>query len=60
MVHPQLGDFPMQNVVPKLSDTPGEIRWVGPELGQHTDEVLAEVLGVTADEAARWRDAGVI
>jgi formyl-CoA transferase len=60
MVHPQLGDFPMQNVVPKLSDTPGEIRWVGPELGQHTDEVLAEVLGVTADEAARMRDAGVI
>ncbi|HPG15503.1 MAG TPA: CoA transferase, partial [Microthrixaceae bacterium] len=44
MAHPQLGDFPMQNVVPKLSDTPGEVRWVGPELGEHTDEVLAEAL----------------
>ena len=60
MVHPQLGDFPMQNVVPKLSDTPGEIRWVGPELGEHTDEVLAEVLDLSADDAARLRDAGVI
>ena len=30
MAHPQLGDFPMQNVVPKLSVTPGEVRWVGP------------------------------
>ncbi|HNA37483.1 MAG TPA: CoA transferase, partial [Microthrixaceae bacterium] len=58
--HPQLGDFPMQNVVPKLSDTPGEVRWVGPELGEHTDEVLAEALDL--DEAARsaLRDAGVI
>ncbi|HNJ24596.1 MAG TPA: CoA transferase, partial [Microthrixaceae bacterium] len=44
LAHPQLGDFPMQNVVPKLSDTPGEVRWVGPELGEHTDEVLAEAL----------------
>ncbi len=60
MIHPQLGDFPMQNVVPKLSDTPGEVRWVGPELGEHTDEVLAEVLGVTADEATALRGAGVI
>ena len=60
MAHPQLGDFPMQNVVPKLSDTPGEVRWVGPELGEHTDEVLADVLDL--DEAARsaLRDAGVI
>ena len=41
-------------------DTPGEVRWVGPELGEHTDEVLAEALDL--DEAARsaLRDAGVI
>ena len=37
LAHPQLGEFAMQNVVPKLSDTPGEIRWVGPELGEHLD-----------------------
>ena len=60
MTHPQLGDFPMQNVVPKLSDTPGEVRWVGPELGEHTDEVLAELLAISSEDAATLRDAGVI
>ena len=29
-------------IVPKLSVTPGATRWIGPELGQHTDAVLAE------------------
>jgi formyl-CoA transferase len=50
LAHPILGEFPMQNVVPKLSETPGEVRWVGPELGEHTDEVLMD-LGL--DERAR-------
>ena len=30
-------------IVPKLSETPGEVRWVGPTLGEHTDKVLAEI-----------------
>jgi formyl-CoA transferase len=30
-------------VVPKLSSTPGTTRWLGPKLGEHTDEVLAEL-----------------
>ncbi len=30
-------------VVPKFSDTPGGTRWLGPRLGEHTDEVLAEL-----------------
>ena len=60
LAHPQLGDFPMQNVVPKLSDTPGEIRWVGPELGEHTDDVLGDVLGLDAQELDRLRVAGIV
>jgi formyl-CoA transferase len=60
LMHPQLGEFPMQNVVPKLSDTPGEVRWVGPELGEHTDEVLRGVLGLDDDELSKLRDAGVV
>lgn len=60
MAHPVLGDFPMQNVVPKLSDTPGEIRWVGPALGEHTDEVLAERLGIDADGLASLRANGIV
>jgi len=60
MAHPLLGDFPMQNVVPKLSDTPGEVRWVGPELGEHTDEVLTKVLGLDADAVADLRERGIV
>ena len=60
MTHPTLGDFPMQNVVPKLSDTPGEVAWVGPELGEHTDEVLTQLLGRSAEEIEELRDAGVV
>jgi formyl-CoA transferase len=46
-------------VVPKLSATPGATRWVGPALGQHTDEVLAE-LGFSGDEIERLRSDRVI
>jgi formyl-CoA transferase len=60
LTHPLLGEFPMQNVVPKLSETPGELRWVGPELGEHTDQVLVEVLGRSPEEVARLRRAGVV
>lgn len=60
MMHPQLGEFPMQNVAPKLSDTPGTIRWVGPELGEHTDEVLSSALGLSAEALHELRSAGII
>jgi formyl-CoA transferase len=60
LMHPALGEFKMQNAAPKLSDTPGEVRWVGPELGEHTDSVLTDVLGFDADRLASLRDSGVI
>lgn len=47
-------------VLPRLVDTPGETRWLGPELGAHTEEVLGEVLGIEAAEVARLRAAGVL
>ena len=60
LAHPILGEFPMQNVVPKLSATPGKVRWVGPELGEHTDEVLGRLTDRSAAALAELRDAGVI
>ena len=58
--HPTLGSFPMQNVFPKLSETPGEVKWVGPELGQHNDDVLGGMLGLGADELEALRADGVV
>ena len=46
-------------IVPKLSNTPGRTRWLGPRLGQHTDEVLAE-LGYDGARCAALRTKGVI
>ena len=46
-------------VVPKLSDTPGDIDWIGPALGEHTDSVL-RTLGYADADIARMRAAGTI
>ena len=53
------GTIDLPGVVPKLSDTPGGTDWLGPELGQHTDEVLAG-LGLSADAIAGLRAREVI
>ena len=58
--HPQLGDFPMQGVVPRLSETPGSVRTLGPELGQHNAEIYGELLGKSAEQLAELEAAGVI
>jgi formyl-CoA transferase len=55
------GDIPMPNVFPKLSETPGAVRRPAPDIvGQHTEEVLAEVLNLDSVAIARLRDASVI
>ena len=60
VLHPELGRFPMQRPVPQLSDTPGEVRSPGPELGEHNDSVYREVLGLSREEIDRLRSAGAI
>jgi crotonobetainyl-CoA:carnitine CoA-transferase CaiB-like acyl-CoA transferase len=49
----------MPGIVPVLSDTPGEVRWQGPALGEHTAAVLAE-LGLSEQDVARLRKEGVV
>ena len=58
--HPVFGPIRMQNAFPKLSRTPGSVRWPGPALGQHTDEVLAARAGLTPERLAELRGKGVI
>jgi formyl-CoA transferase len=52
-------DMKVPGVVPKLSDTPGGTRWLGPKLGEHTREVLAE-LGYDDGRIAALKSRGII
>jgi crotonobetainyl-CoA:carnitine CoA-transferase CaiB-like acyl-CoA transferase len=55
----ELGPLRMQNVLFRLSGTPGHIGSAGPRLGQHTGEVLSRH-GVADDELERLRERGVV
>ncbi len=55
------GAFKMQNVFPKLSATPGAVRWTGPEtLGAHTEDVLTELLDLSPAQIAKLRASGIV
>jgi formyl-CoA transferase len=58
--HPVFGSVKMQNAFPMLSRTPGAVRWPGPPLGAHTDEVLHDALGLDAEAVADLRRRGVV
>jgi formyl-CoA transferase len=58
--HPIFGSLAMQNVAPRLSETPGAVVACGPELGQHTEEVLGGILGLSADQLEGLRGRGII
>jgi len=58
--HPDFGDFAMQNVFPRLSESPGSVRHVGPSLGQHNQEIYQALLGLGDDELSSLSSAGVI
>ena len=40
--HPVFGKVKMQNAFPKMSETPGSVRWPGPSLGEHSRAILTE------------------
>ena len=58
--HPVIGKMPMPNTPVKLSRTPGGVKGTSPAVGQHTDEVLRALLGMSDGEIGRLRAAGVI
>jgi formyl-CoA transferase len=57
---PDLGPSLVQNVVPKLSATPGGIDHLGPALGAHNDAVYGDLLGYDEGTRADLAEAGVI
>ena len=58
--HPTAGKVTMVSPYVRLTGTPGGVRCPAPLLGQHTDEVLREVLGVTAAELADLHSCGAL
>ena len=60
MDHPRAGKVRMAGAPVRLSETPGSVRTPAPMLGEHTDAVLQELLGLGAEEIAALRGAGAI
>jgi formyl-CoA transferase len=58
--HPQFGELAMQNVFPRLSETPGRVRHAGPELGEHNDDVYRGLLKLSDEELEGLRADGVV
>jgi formyl-CoA transferase len=58
--HPEYGDLKMQNVAPKLSETPGSIRSIAPGLGEHNDEVYLELMNMERSRYAALKEKRVI
>jgi crotonobetainyl-CoA:carnitine CoA-transferase CaiB-like acyl-CoA transferase len=50
----------MQNVAPKLSETPGSVRSPSPELGQHNDEIYLQLLGLARERYDELKSRKVI
>ena len=58
--HPIAGKTQLMGVPVNLSKTPGNARGRAPELGEHTETILTEVLGYSWDEVAKLREEGAI
>jgi crotonobetainyl-CoA:carnitine CoA-transferase CaiB-like acyl-CoA transferase len=58
--HPVAGTIQMTGPPVRMSETPGAVRTPAPLLGEHTEEVLKNRLGMTDDEIASLRAAGAI
>lgn len=52
--------LPMPAALPFLRRTPGEVRFPGPELGEHTDEILTRILDVDADKLAILHEKNIV
>lgn len=56
----RVGEIAIPNVVPRLTDTPGRVKWLGPPPESHNDEIYRGLLGLSAAEIEALRTGGVI
>ena len=59
VAHPEFGHLKVPGIVPKMSKTPGSVRWLGPKLGEHNVDVFKEI-GLTDRQIRQLADKGVI
>jgi crotonobetainyl-CoA:carnitine CoA-transferase CaiB-like acyl-CoA transferase len=57
---PLFGRVLHAGVVPHVPEDPGQVRWPGPPVGAHTDEVMSELLGLRSHEIEALRAEGVL
>lgn len=57
---PRVGEVAVPNVVPRLTDTPGAVRWLGRPTSADSDDILATLLGRSAADIAALREKGVV
>lgn len=60
MPHPEFGTVKMPGITPRFSETPGEVKWIGPEIGAHNKEIYQGLLGLDDKELEDLKDLGVI
>lgn len=60
MEHPKAGRIRLTGIPIKLSDTPGKIKTPPPVAGQHTEEILRNVLGYSKEKIEELRKSGAI
>ncbi|OLO27861.1 formyl-CoA transferase [Alkalihalophilus pseudofirmus] len=58
--HPRLGKVKMPGIVPKFSETPGSIRQIAPDLGEHTEDILKDLLEMDDEQVQQLRKNNVI
>jgi crotonobetainyl-CoA:carnitine CoA-transferase CaiB-like acyl-CoA transferase len=57
---PYFGTMLQTGIIPAIPEDPGRIRWTGPEIGAHTDEVLSSLLGMSVADIAALRAEGAV
>jgi crotonobetainyl-CoA:carnitine CoA-transferase CaiB-like acyl-CoA transferase len=60
MTDSRIGEIAIPDVVPRLSGTPGEIRWLGEGLGAQNEEIFKGLLELSHAEIDDLRTSGVI
>lgn len=56
----KFGKIKMQGIVPKMSETPGQVNWAGPAIGEYNEEIYCTRLGMSKEEVDKLKSDGVI